>query len=291
MNPNRLLRSITAIIAVLAVCLSARAQVSAQENPRSAPSAGSPPRYINFVHERLKPGREGSYDGLLDAIRDRYQRFNIPAYWLELKSLTGPDEMAALNFFDSFAEMQKAVDGIGAGVSAHPELGPMQNQLLEENVSSVTNLIAERVDALGSCSGTIDFAKMRLLHVTIFNIRPGHEAEFAEAAKSVASWYENVPGSPAWVIYAVVAGAPTPSYIMLTAFTSLKDEDAAAARRAPAMAVAGAAAQQRLEEIARSAYASIESNIYFVNPQLSHMPKDFTALDPDYWMPKRTPIR
>ena len=50
------------------------------------------------------------------------------------------------------------------------------------------------------------------------------------------------------------------------------------------MEAAGAAVQQRLQEIARSAYDSIETNIYFVNPQLSHMPKDFTAEDPAFWI-------
>jgi hypothetical protein len=44
--------------------------------------------------------------------------------------------------------------------------------------------------------------------------------------------------------------------------------------------------QQRLQAIARSAYDSIETNIYVVNPLLSHMPRDFTAEDPAYWMLK-----
>ncbi len=76
---------------------------------------------------------------------------------------------------------------------------------------------------------------------------------------------------------------------MLTTLSSLKDEDDAAARRASAMEAAGPAVQQRLQEIARSAYDSIETNIYAVNPQLSHMPRDFTAEDPAYWMPKTAP--
>jgi hypothetical protein len=90
------------------------------------------------------------------------------------------------------------------------------------------------------------------------------------------------------VIYAVHSGAPVPCYLMLTALSSLKDEDDAAARRGTAMDAAGPAVQQRLQEIARSAYDSIETNIYVVNPHLSHMPRDFTAEDPAYWMPKTT---
>jgi hypothetical protein len=291
MKLNRSLRACTAAIAAaLAFGFSAPAQTPAQENSPARP-AGSPPQYLNVVHERLKPGHGAAYDGMLSSIRGSYERFNIPAYWIELKSLTGPDEILAFNLADSFGDLEKMGAGMAASIAAHPELAGLQDRQLAENTSSVTNFIAERVDALGSRATTINFAKMRLLHLTVFNIRPGHEAEFAEAAKSIAAAYEKVEGSPAWVMYAVHSGAPVPSYLMLTALSSLKDEDAAAARRAPAMAAAGAAVQQRLQEIARSAYDSIETNIYFVNPHLSHMPGDFTAEDPAYWMPRTTPAK
>jgi hypothetical protein len=288
MKTSRSLPAGTAIIAVLAFCFSPRAQTRAQENPPSAHSAGSPPRYINVVHERLKPGRDAAYDGMLSNIRDDYERFNIPAYWIEMKSITGPNEGFSLNFGDSFGDLEKMGAGMAAAVAAHPELAGLQDRLLAENTSNVTNFIAERVDALGSRAATINFAKMRMLQVRVFHIRPGHEAEFAEAAKSIASAYEKVAGSPPWVIYAVHSGAPVPCYLMLTALSSLKDEDDAAARHVPAMEVAEAATQQRLQEIARSAYDSIETNIYVVNPLLSHMPRYFTAEDPAYWISRAT---
>ena len=290
MIPNLSLQAGIAIVAVLALGFSEYAQTPAQENRSSPRSAGSPPRYINFVHERLRPGRGSAYDGMLSSIRGDYERFNIPAYWIELKSITGPDEILALNFSDSFGDLEKMGAGMAAGIASHPELAGLQDRQLAENVSNVTNFIAERVDALGSRAATINFTKMRLLHLTVFNIRPGHEAEFAEAAKSIAAAYEKVEGSPAWVTYAVHSGAPAPSYLMLTALSSLKDEDAAAGCRAPAMEAAGPVVQQRLQEIARSAYDSIETNIYSVNPQQSHMPKDFTALDPNYWITKTAPV-
>ena len=275
---------------MLAFCFLPHALIRAQENSASAHSAGSPPRYINVVHERLKPGRDAAYDGMLANIRDDYERLNIPAYWIEMKSITGPDESFSLNFGDSFGDLEKMGAGVAAGVAAHPELAGLQDRLLAENTSNVSNFIAERVDPLGSRADSINFAKMRMLQVTVFHIRPGHEGEFAEAAKSIASAYEKVAGSPPWVIYAVHSGVPVPCYLMLTALSSLKDEDDAAARRAPAMEAAGAAVEQRLQEIARSAYDSIETNIYVVNPLLSHMPRAFTAEDPGYWMPKTAPV-
>jgi len=290
MKTSRFLPAGTANIAVLAFCFLPHALIRAQENSASAHSAGSPPRYINVVHERLKPGRDAAYDGMLANIRDDYERLNIPAYWIEMKSITGPDESFSLNFGDSFGDLEKMGAGVAAGVAAHPELAGLQDRLLAENTSNVSNFIAERVDPLGSRADSINFAKMRMLQVTVFHIRPGHEGEFAEAAKSIASAYEKVARSPPWVIYAVHSGVPVPCYLMLTALSSLKDEDDAAARRAPAMEAAGAAVEQRLQEIARSAYDSIETNIYVVNPLLSHMPRAFTAEDPGYWMPKTAPV-
>src|ERR1700751_1907459 len=290
MKTSRFLRAGTTIIAVLAFCFLPHALIRAQENSASAHSAGSPPRYINVVHERLKPGRDAAYDGMLSNIRDDYERCNIPAYWSDMKSITGPDETFSLNFGDSFGDLEKMGAGMAAAVTAHPELAGLQDRQLAENTSSVTNLIAERVDPLSFHAGSINFAKMRMLQVTVFHIRPGHEGEFAEAAKSIASAYEKVAGSPPWVIYAVHSGVPVPCYLMLTALSSLKDEDDAAARRAPAMEAAGAAVEQRLQEIARSAYDSVETNFYVVNPLLSHMPRDFTAEDPAYWMPRTAPV-
>src|SRR5262249_2051190 len=147
---------------------------------------------------------------------------------------------------------------IGSAVGAHPELAALQDRLLEENVTSVTNLFAERVDALSSRAESVNFAKMRLLHVTVFRVYPGPEVECSEAAKSLAAAYEKIEGSPPWVVYAVNAGAPAPCYLMFTALSSLKDEDAAAARRKPAMEVLGTPVQYKLLNLARSAYQSVE---------------------------------
>jgi len=121
MKLNRSLRAgAAAIVAALAFGFSARAQIPAQENAPTAHSAGSPPQYLNVVHERLKPGHGAAYDGMLSSIRESYERFNIPAYWIELKSITGPDEGFSLNFGDSFGDLEK----MGAGMAAVLRLIP-----------------------------------------------------------------------------------------------------------------------------------------------------------------------
>jgi hypothetical protein len=46
---------------------------------------------------------------------------------------------------------------------------------------------------------------------------------------------------------------------------------------------------QRLQQIAREAYARTESNLYVISPEMSHAGKEFAAADPAFWTAKRSP--
>jgi hypothetical protein len=49
----------------------------------------------------------------------------------------------------------------------------------------------------------------------------------------------------------------------------------------------GEEAAQRMEQIAKDAYASTESNLYFISPETSHVSRDFAEGDPKFWSSKR----
>ena len=48
-------------------------------------------------------------------------------------------------------------------------------------------------------------------------------------------------------------------------------------------------AAERMQQIAREAYASTESNLYAISPEKSHVSKEFAAGDPQFWAPKPQP--
>src|SRR5215469_15658381 len=114
----------------LALCCAIHAQESDTNANHGAP------KFLNMVHQELKPGRLGAYDELESSIARVYNRENIPVYWVELDSMTGPPEVLSLNFYASTEEMDKAMVALNAGVAAHPELVQMQDRLLQENTSS-----------------------------------------------------------------------------------------------------------------------------------------------------------
>jgi hypothetical protein len=43
---------------------------------------------------------------------------------------------------------------------------------------------------------------------------------------------------------------------------------------------------ERMQQIARAAYARTESNLYAISPEKSHVSKEFAAGDPEFWTPK-----
>jgi hypothetical protein len=45
-------------------------------------------------------------------------------------------------------------------------------------------------------------------------------------------------------------------------------------------------AAERMQQIARAAYAHTESNLYAISPGKSHVSKEFAAGDPEFWTPK-----
>ena len=46
---------------------------------------------------------------------------------------------------------------------------------------------------------------------------------------------------------------------------------------------------RRMQQIAREAYASTESNIYVVSPEMSHVSKEFAAENPGFWQQRAGP--
>lgn len=55
------------------------------------------------------------------------------------------------------------------------------------------------------------------------------------------------------------------------------------ARRSTFLSDEGEEGSERMQQIARDAYTSTESILYVISPQRSHVGKEFTAGDPEFW--------
>lgn len=258
--------------------------IPAQDNSVDVANPG-PPKFLNMVHQEIKPGRIGAYDDLETSIAHVYNRENIQVFWVELESVTGPLEILHLNFYDSSAEMAKTVDAWSAGLAAHPELVQMEDRLLQENTSSGTTVLGVRRDDMGYRANTIDFSKMHFLRVSTVFAHPGYERAFMETEWSLSEASEKVHAQAAWAVYEVIGGLPEPAFVIVTPMQSLREIDDIFETNESLRKSESGVLQQHLQELARVAYGTSDTRLFSVGPRMSHVSKKFAEGDAAFWAP------
>lgn len=268
------------LLFVPAFASSLRAQESAAE-----PANAGPPKFLNMIHQELKPGRIGAYDDSETSIARIYNREAIPVFWVELESITGPAEVLYLNLFDSSEEMATAMNALSAGLAAHPELAQMQDRLLQENITNATTVLGVWRDDMGYRANTIDFSKMRALRLSTVFAHPGYERAFMETEWSMSEASEKVHAQAAWAVYEVVGGLPEPAFVIVTPMQSLQEVDDIFKTSQALRQTEGGVLQQHLQELARVAFGTSDTRLFSVGQKMSHVSKKFAAGDADFWAP------
>jgi hypothetical protein len=124
---------------------------------------------------------------------------------------------------------------------------------------------------------------MRVLEV---RLRPGHEGEFVESFKLLSAAYEKIEADMPWVVYQANVGMPSPAFLVFVPMRALRENDSYFARAPKLREAEGDAGFDRMQQIARDAYVSTESNLYAISAETSHVPKEIIDGDPDFWLSK-----
>jgi hypothetical protein len=249
--------------------------------------AGTPPKILMLVHQQFKSGKDGERQKLEVAISRACDQVNVPNSWIDLESITGPPRALFFDPFDSFEHVDTAFAEWPQIFTAHPDLARMQEEL-KALVSSEQTVIAVRRDDLGFRPQSIDLSKAHFLRVLEVQLHPGHESEFVEAFKILGSAYERIRADLPWVVYQVNVGMPSPTFLVFVPMRALKQNDDLLNWRRSIREAEGEEAAQRVEQIAKEAYASTESSLYFISPETSHVFQEFADGDPKFWSPKPT---
>jgi hypothetical protein len=146
-----------------------------------------------------------------------------------------------------------------------------------------------RRDDLGYRVNSINLAEAHAMRVLEVRLNPGHENDFVDAFKTLAAAYEKMSSDLPWVVYQVNAGMPSPSFLVFAPMVALRQNDDLLERRKALQEAEGEEGSRRMQQIAREAYASTESNVYVVSPEMSHVTKEFAAENPEFWLQKVSP--
>jgi hypothetical protein len=258
----------------------AQAQLDKAPHP-----AGEPPKMLLLVHREVKSGKEAERQKLEAAMSRACDHLKVPNSWIDLESLTGFPEALSFDPFDSFAHVDIAFAEWRRIFAKHPGIAHLQEQI-KALVSSERTIIAVRRDDLGYRALSIDLSKARFLRVLEVRLLPGHERDFDESFKMLGEAYEKIKANTPWVVYQVNVGMPSPTFLVFVPMRALQQNDDLLSWRRALREAEGGEASARMEHVAREAYQSTESNLYFISPETSHVSKEFAEGEPEFWSHK-----
>src|SRR5579859_1037634 len=269
------------LLAVALLLLATAGCAAAQSDEPS--SSTEPPKLLLLVYRQIRFDKEGERVKLETAMRRACDHVSVPNSWIDLESVTGMTVALSFDPFDSFEQMEKAGTFWGQIFAGHSEIARLQEEI-KGVVASERTVIAARRDDLGYRVSSINLAQARAMRVLEVRLNPGHENDFAEAFRVLSAAYEKMNSDTPWVVYQVNAGMASPAFLVFVPMTAIRQNDDLLARRQALQEAEGEQGSRRMQEIAREAYASTESNIYVVSPEMSHVSKEFALENPEFWL-------
>ncbi len=251
----------------------------------SSPAPGTPPKVITIGREEVKVGKGAAHEKFETNFVRASARAKWPTHYLAMSALSGPSEAWYLTGYDSFAAWEQDREATEKATAFSAEL----DQLAEKDAEFLTNgrtIVAFFRDDLSYNPNTMDVPKARYMRVITYRVRPGHEGDFVEAAKTIRAAYEKTEVKVPWAVYQVTAGAPGPTFLIFLAMKSLQESDEGIARGKTIQAALGEENGKKLDKLASESFINIESNLFNFSPKMSYVSPEWVAANPEFWSPK-----
>jgi hypothetical protein len=241
----------------------------------------SQPGLVTIVREQVKVGRAADHARIEAGWPTAFGRANSPDYYLAMVSVTGTPEVwyvipAASNA--AYGEQMKRYDSDAATTAELARLARADAEVLE---GTRTLQAMARPDL--SRGAYPDLAKQRFWEISLVRVRPGHEADFDAAVKAYMAAADRAGSATGFRTYEVVAGMPTPTYVIFVSVTSYADFDRIFADGMKTFQTANPAEQAAIMKFSTDATLSWENNRYRLDPKQSYVPRETRATDSTFW--------
>lgn len=258
------------------------------QNRKAAAVADGPPNLLLVVHQELQGSKMAERQKLEISMSRAADRLDAPNFWIEMESMTGPRDVVFFEPFDSFEHLEQAMFDWTKFCNAHPEVAHIQQEL-DGVVPGERTASAIRREDLSYAPQPVDFSKARYVRIQEVRLFPGHGEDFTQAIKLLIDIRTAIKLESPFVVYEVNAGLPAPTFFIVSPMVTLAEDDNPLTWRANLEESEAAPWLENLSQIARDSYSSSESNLYAIHPEMSHVPKEFVAGDPNYWRPSNKP--
>jgi hypothetical protein len=280
LSMKRFMKSRSMCLPVLLCVLSvAPMTMLAQDDGRNGP-----PEILVVQREFTKPGRSGLAHEKTEGQFARAVEANKgEMYYFALTAMSGPDRVLFLSGYTSLADWEstsKAMAKHTALTESLDRINMADGDLLSSADSSVWR---KRTDM---SMNTHDLKGARYFQIEQFHLKPGHGAEWEEAVKMVMDGYKKSIPDASWVMFEQVYGAGGNAFVVIETMKSLAEVDehhANGKKFADAMGKDGLA---RLDKLSADCMESEQTNLFAINPRMSHVPEEWRKGEPDFWVPK-----
>lgn len=272
---------------LLLVCAAGSAPLAAvaQDN-----GTNGPPKILVIDREYTRPGKGGAlHERTEGAFIAAVKGGRGPLHYLAMTSLSGPDRALFFSGYPSLA----AWDDENQKVSKNASMAAAMDRTMAADgdlLSSTDESVWARQDDMSMNSGNLVGA--RYMEITVFQIKPGHAAEWEALVKMVKEGYAKGIPEASWTMFRELYGSPGEGYIVVEPLKSLAEEDQHLAGSKQFSDAMGAEGMKKLEQMEASCVEMEQTNLFRFSPKMSIPPEEWIQAEPDYWKPKTpTPAR
>jgi hypothetical protein len=243
-----------------------------------------PPKVVEVTREFIKPGRSG-------AMHDKSESHFVaamaaakwPTHYFALQSLSGKSRALYLTGYPSYKAWEDDT------------LATMKNKTLSAELDKDSVADGDLLDGIDqfvlyydddlSYKPSPTLAHAKLMEITSFKIKPGHDKQWHELANLVIDAHKKAGDSAHWVTFEVAYGGGD-EYIVFSDDKSMADIDTGYAEDKQFHDALGEDGMKKLRELVADCIESEDSELFAINPAQSYPPDEWVKADPDFWKPK-----
>ncbi|MBP1637096.1 MAG: hypothetical protein H6Q10_3670 [Acidobacteria bacterium] len=268
--------SLLAVVSIAACASSALAQTLPTTQPN----------YLQIYREEVKVGHDADHAKVEAGWPAAYEKAKSPYTYIALASMTGPAEAWFVQPFQSHEAMGDAMQR-----DDEPGLAASLAQLRRADADQINGarsiLASARKDL--SHGAFPDSAKQRFYEITIFRVRPGHVRDFEAAAKAYGAAADRAAPGLSYRVYEVMAGMPSPTYLVFSSVTAYAGFDKAVADDQAIGKAFTAEEQETLQKFSAEGLVNTETIRFRLDPRMSYVPPEVRAQDPSFWKQGQVP--
>ena len=239
------------------------------------------PGLLTIYIEEIKLGMDAAHAVNEAGWPAAFEKAGTPETYLALASMTGTSQVWFTVPFESYAKEAESMARTQADPVLSAELGRLSTADAQYLRSTRAVQLMARPDM--SHGDFPDLARARFWDITTFRVRPGHDAQFAEAARLYGEVSDRLGHDTSFRVYQVMAGMPGGTFMIFSSVNDYADFDQVLVDGNAFGAGLTEEEQEVFQKFNLEAVQSGITNRFRLDAGMSYVDAATKAADPEFW--------